>query len=213
LENSVYNGTVVCYYSDMRDPKHGQKLSHQVSHDLVNWEDPVNDAAEAYDERAGMTVIQWIPTMAQWMLVYEFGIGRSQRTALGADFPVTYRFADDPLSFENATANQIIAVDIYGRYHQPNSAPYVTWSPVGGPDGTIIVTDGAVSGVFTNRFNGDVNKWEYHPTPEPVGYGRALNVLPTHPDHLMIFTGGPYNNPGRTPFTVSVVNITTLLLS
>ena len=197
----------------MRDREHGQKLSHQVSHDLVNWDPVVNDVAEAYVNRAGITVIQWIPTMGQWMLTYEYGIGRNNRTALGADFPVTYRFANDPLSFINSTAYQIVAADIRGRYHQPNSAPYVTWSPVGGPDGTIIVSDGAIGGVFTNTFSGDPYKWEYHPTPAPVGYGRALNVLPDHPDHLMVFTGGPYNNPGRTPFTVSIVNITALLTS
>jgi hypothetical protein len=52
---------VIAYYSDQRDPKHGQKLSHQVSYDLKTWGAPVNDVAyDLYEARPGMTNIAHI---------------------------------------------------------------------------------------------------------------------------------------------------------
>jgi hypothetical protein len=51
----LYEHQVVCYYSDQRDPKHGQKLVHQVSSDLKNWDPPVDDVAyPTYSDRPGM---------------------------------------------------------------------------------------------------------------------------------------------------------------
>jgi hypothetical protein len=37
-------GKLICYYADQRDnATHGQKLSHQVTDDLLNWGPPVDD--------------------------------------------------------------------------------------------------------------------------------------------------------------------------
>ena len=53
---------VVCYYSDSRDPLHGQKLVHQTTTDLKMWGPVVNDAAfPTYADRPGMTVIAHLP--------------------------------------------------------------------------------------------------------------------------------------------------------
>lgn len=52
--------TIYCYYSDSRDPQHGQMIVHQVSKDLVKWSDVVVDVAVAEKgARPGMpTVVQ-----------------------------------------------------------------------------------------------------------------------------------------------------------
>ena len=86
---------VIAYYSDQRDPAHGQKLSHQVSYDLRNWEAPVNDVAlEPYEARPGMTNIAYIAPIKKWILVHETPIGNS--SSYGSNYPVHYVMADDP---------------------------------------------------------------------------------------------------------------------
>ena len=50
----MYEGMLICYYSDQRDPKHGQKLVHQTSADLQNWGPVVDDVAySTYSYRPG----------------------------------------------------------------------------------------------------------------------------------------------------------------
>ena len=41
----LHRGRLICYYSDQRDPDHGQKLAHQTSTDLRAWGPVVDDVA------------------------------------------------------------------------------------------------------------------------------------------------------------------------
>lgn len=201
----VYNHSLVCYYSDQRDPKHGQKLAHQVSTDLVNWGAPVDDVAyDEYIARPGMTVVAWIPPIKKWILVHEFPVGNS--SSHGVNYPVYYRLADNPLDFRLSEGIPIII----NNTTAPNASPYVVWSPVGGPNGTIVVSDADRSQVYTNRFGGDADRWEEHATPAPATYSRAIHVLRRHPDNLMIFGGETFDNMRlglRTPFTATVLSL------
>lgn len=73
-----YDGQLVAYYSDQRDPLHGQKLAHQTSRDMVHWGPVVNDVAyDLYEARPGMTVIDYIKPLKKWILVHELPIGNS----------------------------------------------------------------------------------------------------------------------------------------
>lgn len=55
------------FYSDQRDPLHGQKLAHQESKDLMDWGPVINDVAYLnYTDRPGMTSIAHIPTVDKW---------------------------------------------------------------------------------------------------------------------------------------------------
>jgi hypothetical protein len=55
------------FYSDQRDPLHGQKLAHQESNDLKNWGPVINDVAYLnYTVRPGMTVIDYIAPIDKW---------------------------------------------------------------------------------------------------------------------------------------------------
>lgn len=69
----AYNGQIVCYYSDQRDPAKGQKLVHQVTSDLKNWGPVVEDeAAPNYDQRPGMTIISKLSD-GRYFMTYEYG--------------------------------------------------------------------------------------------------------------------------------------------
>ncbi|KAH9908895.1 glycoside hydrolase family 93 protein [Xylariomycetidae sp. FL2044] len=227
-----YNSTLICYYSDQRDPAYGQKLAHQVSADLVSWGPVVDDVAysDSYLARPGMTVVQYIPApyLDRWILVYELPVGDS--SSHGSHYPVYYALATSPLDFRFSVGQPIIVVVGAGaggnatQVVVPNASPYVTWTPAGGGGGgdddggkkygTIVVSDADNARVYTNRFGGDVDKWEAHDTPAGATYSRAVHVLGGRPDHLMIFGGEIFDNLGAgllTPFTATVVNVTEML--
>ncbi|KAK4206649.1 Sialidase [Rhypophila decipiens] len=205
----VYNHSLIAFYSDQRDPDHGQKLAHQTSTDLVNWGPVVDDVAyDLYIARPGMTVVVYIPPIKKYILVHEFPIGNS--SSHGVNYPVYYRLADSPEDFRFSEGLPIVI----NNTTAPNASPYVTWSPAGGEFGTIVVSDADNAVVYTNQYGGDVDKWELHETPAGATYSRAIHILGGRPDHLMIFGGETFDDMGlglRTPFTATVVSLQAVL--
>lgn len=176
----MYDGQLVCYYSDQRNPQHGQQLSHQVTPDLTTWGPVVTDVAYANSTfRPGMTTVSRLPN-GQYILTYEF-YGAPQ-----AAFAVYYRIHANPLRFRDVPGRALIATD--GSV--PVSSPYNVWTPAGGPNGTIVVSCGTLSTVFLNQGLGDPGAWVERPTPEGVSYSRSLRVLPDARKILITGAGG-----------------------
>jgi len=204
----IYDHQVVVYYSDQRDPLHGQKLAHQTSKDLKNWGPPVNDVVyDLYIQRPGMTVVDYIPTIKKWILVHENP--RGNQSSYGANYPVFYVMADSPLDFRLSEGRPILIGD-----KAPNASPYVVWTPFGGPNGTIIVSDADNPQVYTNQYGGAYDKWEEHATPAGAVYSRAICTFKHRPDHLLIFGGETYDGVGEgllTPFSATVIDLKKLL--
>ncbi|KAG5927761.1 hypothetical protein E4U42_001808 [Claviceps africana] len=195
----VYNNQLICYYSDQRDTAYGQKLVHQASSDAVSWGPVVNDVTgTTYTERPGMTTVAGLPN-GNWIMTFEYGGGASP-TNVG--FPVYYRIASSPLDFASAS-NQILNAN--GKV--PGSSPYVTWSPSGGPSGTIIANAASDSGVFINTKLGDAKSWVYYDTPQTASYSRQLMVM-DNPDWIYIMSGGNLNQNNRV--TESVMKLPNL---
>ncbi len=135
-------------------------------------------------------------------------IGNS--SSYGVNYPVYYVLADSPLEFG---LNDDLPLVVANRT-APNASPYVDWSPLGGPNGTIIVSDADNMGVFTNRAGGALDAWELHATPAGAVYSRAIQIFKYMPDHLMIYGGDTYG--GRqahynVPFSATVVNLNDIL--
>ncbi|KUJ14632.1 glycoside hydrolase family 93 protein [Mollisia scopiformis] len=196
-----YEGQMVIYYSDQRDPLHGQKLVHQTSKDLLTWDAPVDDVAyPTYTDRPGMTTVTKLPN-GKFMMTYEYGGGPTV-VADGYEFPVYYRINENPLDFNNSVGLPLVSND--GT--QPISSPYITWSPIGGVNGTIIVSCGSLMPVFTNQDLGAEGSWKTVPTPEGVSYTRHLRVL-QNPDHLLIMGAGHLPPSTTNKVTVSVIDL------
>ncbi|KAH7321953.1 Sialidase [Rhexocercosporidium sp. MPI-PUGE-AT-0058] len=193
-----YKGQLVVYYSDERDELHSQKLAHQVTSDLKTWGPVVTDVdSPPQRDRPGMSVVAYIPPIDQWILVYEFQNFNNSTTA--GIFPVYYRLAKSPLEFSNSVGRPIIVKDRF----QPNSSPYVVWSPHGGVNGTIIVSAASHRSVFTNSFGGTFDKWEEHSTPAGVSYARSLQISMSDPDRLLIYGGDTFGQFVAEPGTVN----------
>jgi len=172
----------------------------------------VNDVAyKHYADRPGMTVMAYIPPMKQWILVYEYPgtpdlnhAGGEQWS--GQQFPVYYRLASSPFEFDNDRGYPITI-----RGVQPGSSPYVVWSPVGGPNGTIIVSDNDHWDVFTNSYGGQPDRWEAHETKQMNAYSRALLVPKNQSDHLIILGAARFSRAVHRPLSLSRLSIKDLL--
>lgn len=54
----LHKGILICYYSDQRDPQHGQTIVHQASIDGLTWGKVVTDfSSPAHEHRPGMPVV------------------------------------------------------------------------------------------------------------------------------------------------------------
>ncbi|HEX6525627.1 MAG TPA: sialidase family protein [Streptosporangiaceae bacterium] len=159
----LHRDRLICYYSDQRDPKYGQKLAHQTSRDLRQWGPVVNDSVGTdYSQRPGMTTVAQVRD-SLWIMTHEAG-GNS-----GDNFyAVHYKMARDPESFGPAAEHVLHDQDGY----VPSAAPVVSWSDSGGPMGTIVVTANSDQDFFINRALGDPGKWTRLSSPRPGGYSR-----------------------------------------
>ncbi|KAG6005997.1 hypothetical protein E4U21_007490 [Claviceps maximensis] len=190
----VYNNQLICYYSDQRDTKYGQKVVHQVSSDAVTWDAVVTDVAgQRYSERPGMPTIAHLPN-GNYIMFFEYGGGPNP--ANSGFFPIYYRIASNPLAFASAS-NQILNVN----GNVPTSSPYVTWSPSGGPSGTIIANAASDGGIFINTKLGDAKSWVYYDTPQSKAYSRQVMVM-DNPDWIYIMSAGNLNQDNWVTDTV-----------
>lgn len=82
-----------------------------------------------------------------------------------------YKLSNDPENFASAPA-QRLTVDTGA---QPNGGPYVTWSPIGGVNGTIVVSDSDSNAVFVNRALG-VGNWTEVKTTAGRAYSREIRI-------------------------------------
>jgi len=171
---------IVIFYSDQRDPLHGQKLSHQVSSDLLNWGPVVNDVRyPTFSNRPGMTTIAHLPN-GQFIITYEYG------GAPEADFAIYHRLSSSPLTFDGAGPGSVIRA-VTGEL--PTSSPYVTWTPRGGANGTIVVSANSHTGVFLNTaLAAPGSAWTYVQTNATRSYTRGVRVLPDN--RQILITGG-----------------------
>jgi hypothetical protein len=206
----VYKNTLICYYSDQRDPKYGQKMVHQQTKDLKNWGPVVDDVTEdVYTQRPGMPIVTKLPNN-KYIMTYEFG-GGPQNVSSNYLFPLYYKIVDDPTKFNDAEGIPLIATD--GTV--PTGSPYNAWSPVGGKNGTLIAsahngegTDANGSEIYINKGLGH-GPWIRVPTPEGSSYTREIKVL-NDPSKLLIIGGGQLPPSTTNQITVTVMDISKL---
>jgi hypothetical protein len=187
---------LIVYYSDQRDPLHGQKLVHQVSTDGVNWGGVVDDVAvPAYSARPGMATVAQLPN-GNYVMTYEYG------GAPEANFAVYYKISSDPEAFGSVTGTVLRSTDGY----VPTSAPYITWLPTGGPNGTLVVSGQSTTDLFLNTQNGAAGTWTRIASNTPGGYSRGM--VPLADGHsLEIFSGGHLTSTGLNPVTYGTIDL------
>jgi hypothetical protein len=196
--------TLICYYSDQRaNTTQGQKLVHQTTKDGKKWGAVIDDVAySTYTDRPGMPTVAKLPN-GKYIYTYEYGGGPAITTSY--QFPVYFKIAANPEKFNAATGLSIKATD--GTI--PNGSPYVVWSPVGGVNGTIIVSCGTMSQIFVNTQLGE-GPWRKVDAPEGTSYTRHLRVMNNDSSKLLLMGGGKLPPSTTNKITVSVMDISKL---
>jgi sucrose-6-phosphate hydrolase SacC (GH32 family) len=189
-------GRLIAYYSDQRDTTYGQKIDHQVSTDLRTWGPVVDDVTKpTYADRPGMPVVTRLPN-GNYVMTHEY-CGAPE-----GGCSVYYKISSDPEAFGSATDQVLRATD--GTI--PSGAPYVTWLPAGGPNGTLAVSGDTVEDLFINTANGTPNSWTRIRANVPRGYSRGL--LPLSDGHsLMVFSAGRAGVSTLNPVQYSVIDL------
>ncbi|KAK2810586.1 hypothetical protein FQN50_002843 [Emmonsiellopsis sp. PD_5] len=186
----LYNGQIVCFFSDQRDPTHSQKLVHATTNDLLTWSEPVHDVAYPdQGERPGMTTIAYIEPTDSYILTYEFC--GSQNCA------IHYKIAPSPLEFDSVEGIPLVANN--GAI-APYGSPYVIWTPH--PDrtdgsGLIIVSANSNEELFVNDDSADPNGWKSVNVNMWSAYSRALRIVTLQGQKKLFIANGGNFGPGE----------------
>jgi hypothetical protein len=200
-----YKNTMICYYSDQREnTTYGQKMVHQTSKDLRTWGPVVNDVTyPTYTDRPGMPTVARLPN-GKYIMAYEYGGGPAITTSY--QFPVYYKVVSNPEKFGAATGISLKTTDGY----IPTGSPYVVWSPVGGKNGTIIVSAHSSGDIYINTGLAEAGTpWKRVATPEKNAYTRHLRVL-NDPTKLLIMGAGQLPPSTTNKVQLSVMDISKL---
>ncbi|QCD60254.1 RICIN domain-containing protein [Streptomyces hawaiiensis] len=192
----VSGGKLIVYYSDQRDPDHGQKIVHQVSTDARTWGAVVDDVAmPTFSNRPGMPTVAKLPN-GKYVLSYEYG------GAPEGNFSVYYKISTDPEAFGSVTGIPLRTTDGV----VPQSAPYMTWLPTGGPNGTLAVSANSADDLFINTQNGAANTWTRINANVAGGYSRGMTSLPDG-HSLLILSAGRGGGNLSNPVTYSTIDL------
>ncbi|MBE8472162.1 RICIN domain-containing protein [Streptomyces justiciae] len=187
---------LIVYYSDQRDTAHGQEIVHQVSTDLRNWGPVVDDVSmPTYADRPGMPVVTRLPN-GNYVMSYEYC------NAPEGGCSVYYKISADPEGFGSVTGRVLRSTD--GVI--PSGAPFITWLPTGGPNGTLVLSGESQNDLFVNTENGAANAWNRMRSNVAGGYSRGMLPLPDG-HSLMVFSAGRARSTGVNPVTYSVVDL------
>ncbi|WP_136689497.1 sialidase family protein [Halorhabdus amylolytica] len=199
------DGNLVVYFADERHREDGynQLIGHRVSEDGgQTWAEEVFDAAIPNGEdRPGMPVVTRLPD-GRYVMVYEI-VGPTYEGGVFLKVSPDGRSWGDP-----ADVGSPVRTD---EGYQGCNGPYVTWTPAGGPDGTVLVSaktvrdedrepaPGSGEVLFATQDFTDFADWTTIPAPLPyddeldVDYQMVAWTTPLLPspdgDRLLEMTG------------------------
>lgn len=191
----MYNNQLVCYYSDQRDPAHGQKLVHQTTSNLVNWGSVIDDEANSnYNFRPGMPTVSKMSN-GQYFFTYE-NCGASENNCA-----VYFKISSDPTKFSSVTGQPL--KDTSGN--TPGSSPVNVWTKVGSDKGTLVVSAYSDNDLFINR-NYGVGAWSRLSSQGGAAYSRGLQVG-YNPKDILIINGGRLGGGNTNKVTASARDV------
>ncbi len=201
LDNGVWepnliqldDGSLVCFYSDDSDPKHSQKIVYKQSKDGINWGKAVEVvASEVFEERPGMPVVTRLSD-GTYFMVYEV-----MNKADIDDVPVFCRYSKDGLRWGDSSYMGEEVTTPKGK-KALGAAPYCAWTPIGGENGTLIVSGTHLrngksktgSDYFISYDNGKT--WETVP-----------HLIPYTPDdHIGYSNSFAFSKDGKTMYAIN----------
>ncbi len=186
----MYNGQIVCYFSDQRDPAHSQKLVHVTTTNLRQWSCIVDDVAyPTYNDRPGMTTVAHIESTGQYIMTYEY---------CGKGCAVYYKTASNPLLFNSAPGIPLVGNNTAKTV--PISGPYVIWTPnpaKANGAGVIIVSGTSREELFINDDGAAPGGWKMVNVGQWSTYSRSLRIVTLKGKKKLLIGNGGNFGPGE----------------
>ena len=169
------DGRLACYYSEERNAPYNQILAQRISDDggLTWGEQSLVCAIPDSTQRPGMPVVT---KMGNGTYVMSFeAVGKAVNS-----HQVHIKFSADGIDWGDPTDYGTPVEDSNGIY--PAACPTITWTPAGGPQGTLIITAAKVGGgtpdtdrkLFLNTSGGS-GAWTMLPAPVQWQGGNTLS--------------------------------------
>lgn len=166
-----YNGKMICFFSDQRDPAHAQKLVAVTTSDLVTWSADFDVVVyPTYADRPGMATVAHIESTNQYVMTYEY-CGSQQCRAY-------YKVSSSPLTFASVQGLPIVSNDTSAI--APVGSPYVIWTlhPNRSDGSGLIIMNGASrEEVFVNEDTAHTNGWKRVNVGQWSSYSRSLRII------------------------------------
>ncbi|KAJ5375774.1 hypothetical protein N7517_007780 [Penicillium concentricum] len=197
-----YEGKIVCFFSDQRDPAHSQKLIHVTTTDLLIWSADVPDVIyPVQGDRPGMTTVAHIEHTGKYIMTYEY--------CGTAGCAVHYNVAPSPLEFDTVAGIPLVSNDT--RPITPYGSPYVIWMPYPkcqDGSGLAIVGAGNQEVVFVNEDAADADGWKTVNTGMWSAYSRSMRIVTIEGVKKLLFAnGGNMGDPDNNSIACGVAEI------
>ncbi|KAJ4349677.1 uncharacterized protein N0V89_008294 [Didymosphaeria variabile] len=167
----VYNGdAITVFYSGNGDNTYAQKIVQQTTtENYDSWDNAVDVVASKF--RTDRPAAPSIAKIANNQYIIAFQYGSLDPKTNTATYPIYYKITPNP---QKAASDRTREVRVDTGL-VPNGVPSVTWTPLGGANGTIVLSDSRSKSVFVNQALGE-GEWRELKTTAGRAYGREVTV-------------------------------------
>ncbi|KAK3214577.1 hypothetical protein GRF29_19g626999 [Pseudopithomyces chartarum] len=192
---------ITVFYAGKGDRTHAQKIVQQTTGgDYDSWGNAADVvASQSQTDRPSAPSVAKI-SKNQYIVAFQNGV--LDTATNNYTYPIYYKITTN---LRNAAKDRTreFRVDTGAV---PSGSPSVTWSPLGGSNGTIVLSDSKSGSVFVNQALGEGEWWEL-----PTTAGRALGrevAIPANDQTKLRFVGGtdPLGK-GASQVLVTVMNL------
>ncbi|RDW58322.1 hypothetical protein BP5796_12252 [Coleophoma crateriformis] len=183
----MYGSTLICYYSDQRDPAHGQKLAYQTTTNLVSWGGAVDVVADpTYSHRPGMAIVSYLASINLYFLTFE----NCTSSCL-----TTYRWSSSPYTFNSAPSTLLAPTS----GSNPGNAPFHIYY-----NGKIYLNAAQSSSIYVNTAG--TTTWTPVAVAQIASYTRCLEIIKVGGvDKLLITSAGEMSSSANNYVSVGVI--------
>ncbi len=184
------DGSLVCFYSDDSDPKHSQKIVYKQSKDCENWSESVDIVtSNIFENRPGMPVVTRLGD-GSYFMVYEMFDDDGN--------PIYYKISKDGLNWGDPSFNGNEVLTKNGK-EALGSAPYCAWTPIGGENGTLIV-----SGTFMRKGESKTGTDYFISYDNGTTWGTVSHLIPYETaDHVGYSNSFAFSKDGKTMYAIN----------
>ncbi|KAL1610540.1 hypothetical protein SLS60_002209 [Paraconiothyrium brasiliense] len=198
----VHNGNAITvFYSGKGDNTHAQKIVQQTTtENYDSWDNAVDVVTSQFQsDRPAAPSIAKIANN-QYIIAFQYGLLDPKTNT--TTYPIYYKITSNP---QKAASDRTRDVRVDTGL-VPSGVPSVTWTPLGGANGTIVLSDSRSNSVFVNQALGE-GTWRELKTTAGRAYGREVTVPPNDQTKLRFAGGAEWTGSGSDQILVTVMDL------